>query len=115
MLIVGRNRLEEYFSASEEDISFAERVADGLQLRYLFNESIAVNQYHAIVTRAQLTRHIPEIMPSIEDELMAVLNETIPLTEGIIKTNIAFTKTSHPFAYLRLQYGSWQESVTESL
>ena len=70
------------FSASEDDLSFTKNVADGLELRYIFQKNIAENQYHAHVIRVELTRHIAEIMPDIVDELGAAMDDEIQVNEG---------------------------------
>jgi hypothetical protein len=80
--VASREHLKDLFSAPEEDMSMSHPVADFLQFRYTFQESIAVDQYHAHVTRVELTRHIPELMPAIVEELGAALDEEIPLTDG---------------------------------
>jgi hypothetical protein len=72
------------FSASENDLSFTKTAADSLELRYIFQKSIAENQYHAHVTKMELTRHISEMMPDIVDELGAAMDEEIQVNEGSI-------------------------------
>ena len=75
--VASRSHLQEMFSASEDDLSFTKNVADVLELRYIFQKSIAENQYHAHVTKMELTRHISEMMPDIVDELGAAMDEEI--------------------------------------
>jgi hypothetical protein len=81
-LVASRSHLKEMFSASEDDLSFAKDVADSLELRYIFQKSIAENHYHAHITKVELTRHISEMMPGIVDELGAAMDEEIQVNEG---------------------------------
>jgi hypothetical protein len=81
-VVVDRESLKELFSASEDTLSFTDPVSESLQLRYTFQESIAVNHYHVIVTRTELSRHIPELMPDIVDELGAAFEDEISVTNG---------------------------------
>lgn len=53
-----------------------EHVSYNLQFRYTFGPSMESNHYHAFVTRMHLTRHIPELMPAIVDELFAAFRDS---------------------------------------
>jgi hypothetical protein len=86
-LVVSRFHLKEMFSASEDDLSFTKNAAEGLELRYTFQKSIAENQYHAHIIRVELTRHISEMMPSIVDELGAAMDDEILVSEGTSDLN----------------------------
>ena len=81
-LVASRSHLKELFAASEDDLSFTKNAADVLGLRYIFQKSIAENQYHAHVTKVELTRHISEMMPDIVDELGAAMDEEVQVNEG---------------------------------
>ena len=81
-LVASRSHIKEMFSASEDDLSFAKNIADSLALRYIFQKSVADNQYHAHVIKMELTRHISEMMPDIVDELGAAMDEEIQVNEG---------------------------------
>jgi hypothetical protein len=70
-VLVDKTHYKELFDAPEEKLSFVSNVSKGLELSYTFNKEIAVDHYHAVVTKVQLTRHIPELMPVIVDELLA--------------------------------------------
>lgn len=74
--------LKEMFSAPEEHLSFTKPAADGLQLEYTISKSVAENQWHALVVKSELSRHIPELMPAIVDELDSAMSDEIPLTDG---------------------------------
>lgn len=74
---MGREHLKEYYNAPENVISFRKRIADSLELRYTFNKGVETNHYHVGVTRAQLTRHLPKLMPTIIDELESGFNDVL--------------------------------------
>jgi len=82
-VVVPREHLKEMFSAPEDQLSFSTPIVDGLAIPYTFQNSVAYNQYHALVVKAELTRHLPELMPDIVDELEAAISDQIPLTDGI--------------------------------
>lgn len=71
MILVDKTHYKELFDAPEEKLSFVSNASTGLELQHTFNKEIAVDHYHAWVTKVQLTRHIPELMPAIVDELLA--------------------------------------------
>ena len=81
-VVAGREHLKQLFAAPEEDLSIAHSVGDRMQIRYTFDESITLNQYHVAVVRAQFTRHIPDMMSDIVEELGLALDDEIPLTDG---------------------------------
>ena len=58
-------------------------MVDGLELRYTFSENIANNHYHVLVTRNELTRHIPKLMPDIVHELEAAIEDEIVVDNGM--------------------------------
>lgn len=82
-IVADPQHLKEFYDAREDDLSFATVLNDILQLRYTFGENIAVNQYHTIITRAELAKHISELMPGLVDELGAALKDEIVLKDGI--------------------------------
>jgi hypothetical protein len=55
---------------------------DALELRYTFNKEMVTDHYHAVVTKAQLSRHLPELMPTIMDELEAAFNDEFAVGDG---------------------------------
>jgi hypothetical protein len=81
-VVAGREHLKRLFAAPEEDLSIAHSVGDRMQMRYTFDESVTLNQYHVGVVRAQFTRHIPDIMFDIVEELGLALDDEIPPTDG---------------------------------
>ena len=82
--MAGREHLKQLFAAPEEDLSLTHSIGDRMQLRYTFDQSIILNQYHIPIVRTQLTRHITEEMSEIVDELGSALDDEIPLTNGNI-------------------------------
>lgn len=52
-------------------------------MKYTFSESIAVNQYHAIVTKTELSRNLPKLMPDIVNELEAAFEDEIVVGHGL--------------------------------
>ena len=76
IILVDKSHLKEYFDAPESQISFTQNVAYQLQMKYTFSPSVERNHYHAVVTRIHLTRHIPELMPVIVDELFAAFYDS---------------------------------------
>jgi hypothetical protein len=93
--VAGREHLKQLFAAPEEDLSLTHSIGDRMQLRYTFDQSIVLNSYHIPIVRMQLTRHIPEIMPEIVDELGSALDHEIPLTNGNIHLFIRITQTGY--------------------
>lgn len=83
-VVVPREHLKEMFSAPEDQLSFTAPTVDGLAIPYTFQNSIAYNQYHALIVKSELTRHLAELMPDIVDELEAAISDHIPLTDGIL-------------------------------
>jgi hypothetical protein len=81
-IVVGREHLKQMFAAPEKDLSLAHSIGDRMQIRYTFDESITLNQYHVPIVRTELTRHIPEMMSEIMDELGSALDDEIPPTNG---------------------------------
>jgi hypothetical protein len=95
-VVVPHKHLKELYSAPEEHLSFTKPVAESLELEYTFKKNIAVNQYHAIVVKTELTRHIPEKMEDIVDELGAAMEDEIPIDSVNDWTPIcSFDKTTH--------------------
>jgi hypothetical protein len=45
-------------------------------VEHTFSKECGVDHYHAIVVKSQLTRHIPELMPAIVDELLSVFADS---------------------------------------
>ena len=70
------------FSAPEEHLSFTVPAAQALQLEWTVSKSVAENQWHAVIVKNELSRHIPEMMPAIVDELDEAMKDEIPLTDG---------------------------------
>jgi hypothetical protein len=93
-VVVPRKHLKELYSAPEEHISFATAITESLQLEHTFQKNIAVNHYHTIVVKAELTRHISEKMSDIVDELGAAMEDEIPIDSVVDWTPIcSFEKT----------------------
>jgi hypothetical protein len=82
--VVARKYFKELFNAPESELSFTTPIVESLQVRHTFQESIAVNQYHALIVKNELTRNIPTLMPDVTDELETALNDEIPPTKGDI-------------------------------
>jgi hypothetical protein len=78
IVLVDKMHFKELFDAPEEQVSFLSNVLRGLQLSHIFSRETAIGHYHAItmVTKTQLSRHIPEMMPAILDELRASFEDT---------------------------------------
>jgi len=70
-VLVDKSHFKELFDAPEDKLSFVKNSSRSLQMRYAFGKEAAVDHYHAIVVKMQLSRHIPELMPVIVDELHA--------------------------------------------
>ena len=70
-MLVDKSHFKELFDAPEDQISFVKSSSRNLQMRYTFGKDSAANHYHATVVKMQLSRHIPELMPVIVDELQA--------------------------------------------
>jgi len=81
-VVASREHLKQLFAAPEEDLSLAHSIGDRMQIRYTFDESITLNQYHIPIVRMELTRHIPELIFEIMDELGPALDDEIPPTNG---------------------------------
>ena len=75
-MLVDKTHFKELFDAPEDQVSFIKNSSRGLQVKYTFSEEVAVDHYHAIVTKMQLSRHIPELMPVIVDELHAAFADS---------------------------------------
>lgn len=88
--MASREHLKQLFTAPEEDLSLAHSVEDRMQIRYTFDESITLNQYHVPIVRTELTRNIPMKMVQLVDELGLALDDEIPLTDG---THLSLTLT----------------------
>ena len=80
--MAGREHLKQLFAAPEEHLSFIQSITERMQVRYTFDESITLNQYHIPIVRMELTRHIPELIFEIMDELGPALDDEIPSTNG---------------------------------
>lgn len=83
-VVASREHLKQLFAAPEKDLSLAHSIGDRMQIRYTFDESIILNQYHVPIVRTQLTRHMSKMMFEIVDELELALRDEIPPTEGIL-------------------------------
>jgi hypothetical protein len=81
-------------SAPEDELSFTYVVGRDLQLRHTFSEGIATNHYHVPVTRNELARHLPALMPDIVDELGVAMEDEIPRNDGLPP----FPSLSPPFS-----------------
>ena len=114
-MVVARKYLKELFSAPESELSFTTPVAESLELRYTFQESIAMNQYHALIVKTELTRNIPALMPDVVDELGTAMEDGIPCTKGVYVPLHAYIEIGHPFVCLRRLRVLWRESATEFL
>lgn len=82
-MVIDRQHLKEYCDIPEKTLSFVKAVDDIFVVRYIFNWDIATDFYHATVGRAQLSRHLPELMPMIVDELEASFNDEMTVGDGI--------------------------------
>ena len=83
-VIVDPQHLKEFFDASESDLSFRKPIADFLELRYTFQENIAVNGYHVIKAKTELSgRRLSSLIPEILDELEAAMIDEIVVEDGI--------------------------------
>ena len=84
-VILDPQHLKEFFDASESDLSFRKPIVDFLQLHHTFQESIAVNGYHVIKVKTELSgRRLSSLIPDILDELEAAMNDEIVLDDGTI-------------------------------
>jgi len=83
-VVVPRQHLKEMFSAPEDKLSLRVHSAESLALPYTFQRSVGEDDYHTTVVRTELSRHIPELMPEIVDELEAAITDEIPLTDGTV-------------------------------
>ena len=101
-IVTSREHLKQLFAAPEEDLSLARSIGDRMQVRYTFDESIILNQYHVPIVRTQLTRHIPEKIFEIVDELGRALDDEIPLADGN-QLFVTLTQTGHRYVLLRKQ------------
>jgi hypothetical protein len=72
------------YEAPETELSFVTPASDQLELTYTFNSHMAVDHYHALVVKAQLSRHIPALMDDIVDEVGAAFEDEIIMTDGTI-------------------------------
>ena len=79
---MNRDHLQEFFDAPETSISFIKALSDALGLRYSFMKEMATDRYHTIVVKNHLSRHIPELMPVIVDELTAAFNDELDVGDG---------------------------------
>src|SRR5947209_13255595 len=52
-IVASREHLKQLFAAPEEDLSLARSIGDRMQVRYTFDESIILNQYHVPIVRTQ--------------------------------------------------------------
>jgi hypothetical protein len=82
-----RDRLQETFDASEEDMSFGHRLNEFLQLGYTFNKSTLTNHYHVVVIQQNLSRNIGTLMTEIVDEAQTAMDDEIVVTDGITFTS----------------------------
>lgn len=81
-IVASRGHLKQLFAAPEKDLSLAHSIGDRMQIRYTFDKSITLNQYHVPVVRTELTRNIPKMMSEIVDEVGLALDDAIPPTNG---------------------------------
>ena len=81
-IVIDRGHLKELFDAPEENLSFVKAAGDSLELKYTFNNEMARDHCHSIVTRAQLSRHLPELMPAIVDELTSAFDDEFVIGDG---------------------------------
>jgi hypothetical protein len=82
IIVLTRDALKELFSASEDELSFVRSSSESVELKYTFHDRMAVDHYHAVVTRMQLSRHIPQMMPDIVDELSRALEDEVAVGDG---------------------------------
>lgn len=99
-VVVPRQHLKEMFSAPEDLLSFTTPVVESLAAQYTFQKSVAYNQYHALVVKAELTRHIPQLMPDIVEELEEAISDQIPLTDGTFFQSMAEIKIGRRSVHL---------------
>ena len=74
--MVDKDHLKELCDAPEDKLSLVRSASRSIQMGLMFNNESAVDHYHAVVIKMQLTRHIPELMPSIVDELFVAFADS---------------------------------------
>lgn len=84
IVVVDGHHLKEFFDAPKGHLSFKKWSSDSVALKHTFHENMASDHYHSIVTRKQLSRHIPKLMPGIVDKLAAAFDDEIIADDGII-------------------------------
>lgn len=75
-MVIDKTHLKELFDAPEQQVSFISNASRSLQIKYTLNKEMEYDHYHAVVTKMQLSRHIPELMPAIVDELVASFTDS---------------------------------------
>lgn len=81
-IVIDHRHLNEYFNASNDTLSFVKATGASLQIRYLYHENMAIDEYHVPVIRKQLTKQIGVMMDDLIDEIGTSFLHEIPVTNG---------------------------------
>lgn len=75
--------MAELFAAADDELSFSMAANESVELRHTFHANMTVDHYHAAVTRRELSRHIPAMMPAIVEELTYALDTDLVVGDGM--------------------------------
>ena len=75
VVVIDKSHYKELLSAPENRLSFTKSSSRGLQLRYTFSSQVEEDNYHTMVVKKDLNRHIPKLMPTIVDELLEAFGD----------------------------------------
>ncbi|KAI0804683.1 cytochrome P450 [Irpex lacteus] len=81
IVVSGPKLIDELRQAKDDELSFAEAVAESLQQRHTMGEESMVNPYHIPVVRGELTKNVNNVLPDVHDELEQCFPEIIPLND----------------------------------
>ncbi|KAJ8079815.1 hypothetical protein PM082_016637 [Marasmius tenuissimus] len=84
VVITGKEMIEDFRKAGDEDLSMLEAFKQAFQTDYIFKKSNNENPYHFQAIRP-LTRHLASNFGEVYDELSQAFNDEIPLTDDWIK------------------------------
>ncbi|KAI0691476.1 cytochrome P450 [Cytidiella melzeri] len=81
VVVTGRKLIDELRQAKDDELSFAEAVAEQLQQRHTMGEASITQAYHIAIVRNELTKSIKSILPDIHEEVEASFADILPPTE----------------------------------
>ena len=82
-IVIGHDYLKEFYSASADELSSRQSLAESVQLRYTFGKDVAEQDYHMELARSKFKKQLPDLLPAMVDEVIAAIRDEIPDSPGL--------------------------------